>query len=70
MSVVSSSNKTDRHNIEILLKEVLNTITLSPFNGMRYKLTTLVFPINYHLVTVIHSSLRIGTDIPEEPIIN
>jgi hypothetical protein len=36
MSVVSSSNKTDRHNItEILLKEVLNTITLNPFNGIK-----------------------------------
>jgi hypothetical protein len=36
MSVVSSSNKTDRHNIEILLKEVPNTITLNPFNGIKW----------------------------------
>jgi len=37
MSVVSSANKTDRHNItEILLKEVLNTIIRSPFNGIKW----------------------------------
>jgi hypothetical protein len=37
MSAVSSTNKTDRHNItEILLKEVLNNITLNPFNGIKW----------------------------------
>jgi hypothetical protein len=37
MSVVSSTNKTDSHNItEILLKEVLNNITLNPINGIKW----------------------------------
>jgi hypothetical protein len=37
ISVISSANKTDRQNItQILLKEVLNTITLSPFNGIKW----------------------------------
>ena len=33
-TLVSSTNKTDRHDIaEILLKVVLNTITLTPFSS-------------------------------------
>jgi hypothetical protein len=37
MSVVSSTNNTDRHNItEILWKEVLNKITINPLNGIKW----------------------------------
>ena len=42
---VSSTNKTDRHNItEILLKVALNTITLNLF--------TVINSINYHVINM------------------